>query len=140
MRSDPEGRLEAAITAYSLGDLEMAASYFDETAIYAIFVPADTVPFGGEVCGRAQILAKFQHVVQDFEFLRYEPRPILANGDQLRCQIMFALKHRETGEIIDGVMRIEVSFSKGMIVRWHEFHDADRIQAFMRLCKSRSQR
>jgi ketosteroid isomerase-like protein len=133
MRSDPEGILEAAFQAYAMGDLPTAAAYFAEDVIYAIYVDKDVLPFGGEVRGRAAILQVWHDIRQSFENLEYVPRVVSCDDDIVRCQINFAFRHRATGEEIDGVMRVVAQISNGQIVRFREYHDQERLRAFMRL-------
>jgi ketosteroid isomerase-like protein len=133
MRSDPEGILEAAIQAYAMGDFPAAAAYFAEDVVYAIYIDKDVLPFGGEVTGRAAILAVWQDIRLSFENLKYVPRVISYDDDIVRCQINFAFRHHASGEEIDGVMRVVAQIANGQIVRFREYHDQERLRAFMRL-------
>lgn len=139
MRSDPEGILEAGLKAYSLGDLPAAAAYFAEDAVYAIYVDKDILPFAGEVVGRAAILKVWQGLLSPFELVRHAPRIISCADDIVRSQVDFAFRHRASGEVIDGVLRIVAQVTNGQIVRYREYHDQDRLRAFMRLCEGGGQ-
>jgi ketosteroid isomerase-like protein len=68
-----------------------------------------------------------------FELQRYVPRNITSREDVARCQIEYAFRHRASGEIIDGVLRVVAQITDGRIVRFREYHDRERIRAFMRL-------
>lgn len=133
MRSDPEGILEAGLKAYSLGDLPAAAAYFAEDAVYAIYVDKDILPFAGEVVGRSPILKLWQDLLVPFELVQHVPRNISCDEDIVRCQVNFGFRHRASGEVIDGVLRIVAQVKDGQIVRYREYHDQDRLRAFMRL-------
>lgn len=137
MRIDPEGRFEAAIGAYAHGDFELAASYFAEDCHYAIYVPTEPGPFGGVINGRAAIRERFERVAEEFDAIKYEAHILAARENRVRAQIFYVFRHRETGEKIDGVGRIEAVFEAGKIIDWRAYHDADRIQAFVRLCRSK---
>lgn len=137
MRIDPEGRFESVIGAYAHGDFELAASYFAEDCHYAIYVPAKPGPFGGVVNGRAAIRERFERIAEEFEAIEYEAHILAAREDRVRAQVFYLFRHRETGEKIDGVGRIEAVFEDGKIIDWRAYHDADRIQAFVRLCRSK---
>jgi ketosteroid isomerase-like protein len=138
MRSDPEGILEGGLTAYALGDLEAAAAYFAEDAQYALYVDQDILPFGGQVIGRTAILGVWRNMSESFELLRYAARNLTVQDDIVRCQVDFAFRHRKSGEVIDGVMRVVAQVEDGRIVRYREYHDQERIRAFMRLCDQSS--
>jgi|LNFM01.1.fsa_nt_gb ketosteroid isomerase-like protein len=133
MRSDPEGILEAAFQAYAMGDLPTAAAYFAEDAVYAIYIDKDILPFAGEVIGRSAILKVWQDLILPFELAHYAPRIISFDDDIVRCQVEFAFRHRASGEVIDGVLRIVAQVANGQIVRYREYHDQERLRAFMRL-------
>lgn len=136
MRSDPEGVLEATIAAYSLGDLELAVAYFADDCTFSIHVPEQTMPYAGEFMGRTAILDRLHRMKSIFEVMRYVARPMISHGEQVRGQIDYVFRHRSSGMILDGIMRVVVTVKDGAITDWQEFHDAERIDAFMRLVKS----
>jgi ketosteroid isomerase-like protein len=133
MRSDPEGVLDGVARAYALGDLQATAAYFGENAVYAIYVDADVLPFAGEVIGRTEIMRLWQNVREHFELLTYQQRNLTCEDDIVRYQIVFSFRHRVSDETIDGIMRIVAQVKDGQIVRYREYHDQERIRAFMRL-------
>lgn len=133
MRSDPEGILEAGLKAYSLGDLPATIAFFAEDAVYAIYIDRENLPFAGEVVGRTDILQIWQELLLPFELVRHVPRNISCDDDIVRCQVEFAFRHRASGEVIDGVLRIVAQVKDGQIVRYREYHDQERLRAFMRL-------
>lgn len=130
MRSDPEGILEAVITAIALEDVESTVAYFDEAAEFIIFTPSEIV-----FNGRAAIAKRMRAVTDDFHVDSFAARTILPCEEGLRTQIAYAFRHRATGATIDGMMRVIASFRDGRIVRWHEYQDAERVEAFMRLVR-----
>ena len=136
MRSDPEGILEAAIVALSLSDVESASAFFDENADFAIHMPVELLPRGGKFIGRAAFAKRLGNIFRDFHTERFELRTILTDSEGLRTQVAYTFRHRRTGETIDGVMRLLVTVKYGHIVRWHEFHDTDKVEAFLRLVES----
>lgn len=126
------------IVAYGLRDFELAASVFSEDCIYTIHVPTEITPYGGTIIGRKAILDRLKGIGREFEVLSYEARQIVTSGDCVRSQICYEYRHRASGEVIDGVGRLEATFADGKIVKWSAFHDVDRIQAFLRLCQSKT--
>jgi ketosteroid isomerase-like protein len=136
MRSDTEGVLEAALHAYALDDLPAAAAFFAEDAVYAIYVDEEIFPFGGEVVGRASILSVWQKLRQQFDLVAHTPLNITGENDIARCQVAFQFRHRQSGETIDGILRLVVQIEKGRIVRLREYHDQERLRAFIRLVAS----
>ncbi|MEQ1715616.1 MAG: nuclear transport factor 2 family protein [Hyphomicrobium sp.] len=136
MRSDPEGILEAAITAIALEDVESAAAFFDENAEFAILIPVGVLPFGGTFKGRKSFTKRLAMIAGEFHVARFSARTILPCDEGLRTQIDYSFHHRSSGQAIDGVMRVVARIRDGKIVRWHEFQDTERVEAFMRLVNS----
>lgn len=131
--TEPEGILEAVITALALEDIESTLAYFDQEADFTIFTPGEIV-----FKGREAIARRLHTVVGEFHVDRFVARTILPCEEGLRTQIAYAFRHREVGATIDGTMRVIASFRDGRIVRWHEYQDAERVEAFMRLVRAGS--
>lgn len=136
MRSDPEGVLEATIIAVSLEDIQAASSFFAIDADFAVLTPAGAWPFSGKCHGREAIKKRLENVLADFSVERFAAPPILAGDGDLKVQIDFIFRHRASGQVIDGVMRVVARIENGHISRWHEYQDSDRVEAFMRLVRS----
>lgn len=139
MRMDAEGIMEALFAAYAIGDLDANLAYFAPDARFAIYVDTELLPYAGEVSGRAQIRNVLEGVTRDFELLHYEAKSIVAQGAIVRCQAAFTYRHRASGEVIDGIERIEAEVKNGLITSYREFHDVERIRAFLRLCNEAGQ-
>ena len=124
--------------ALSLSDVESTAAFFDENADFAIHMPVELLPKGGKFIGRAAFAKRLSNIFREFHTDRFELRTILTDRQGLRTQVAYTFRHRKNGETIDGVMRllVSVSVSNGLIVRWHEFHDTDKVEAFLRLVES----
>lgn len=133
MLIDPEGILEAAVTAISLEDIDSTVAYFDPDADFTVFAQSKIV-----FQGREAITARLRAILKDFHVDRFVARTILPAGDGLRTQIEYAFRHRTLGVTIDGTMRVIANFKDGRIVRWHEYQDAERAEAFRRLVMSAS--
>lgn len=133
MRSDPEGVFEASMTAYSMSDFGTASAYFAENAIYAIYIDAQILPFGGEVVGRSAIRDQWHKIATRFELMQYSPKLVTCKDDVVRAQVHYVFRHRPSGATIDGTMRMVAQIEQSQIVRFREYHDQERIRAFMTL-------
>ncbi len=131
MLSEPHGILEAVITAFSLEDIESTVAYFASDADFVVVTTPEIT-----LAGRADIRRRLQTIVADFHVDTFTARTILPADDGLRTQIMYAFRHRATGQVIDGIMRVTATVRDGRIVRWREYQDADRVEAFMRLVRA----
>ncbi len=129
---------EATVRAYALGNLDAAAAYFADDAIFAVYVDQDVLPFGGEVHDRQSMLGCWREVRRHFELKTYALRTILAHDIIVHAQIDYLFHHRASGEEIDGTMRVVAEVMGGRITSFREYHDQERIRAFMRLCEQKS--
>jgi len=135
MRCDPEGIVEAAMTAYAIGDYETAVSYYAPDATFALYANNDIFPFAGEWQGRKAIVDCWLKIGAAFDVVRFDIRSIVTSGDIIRCQISYELLHTASGEILDGTCRLVLEVRDGQIVREREYNDVERMRAFMRLCE-----
>lgn len=105
-----------------------------ESVVVALFIPQEVLPFGGgETHGKAAASDRMQTVFDQFETLQYDGTVTSASDDRVRGQVLYSFRHKATGEVIEGVMRQVIDLKDGKIVCLHEFHDVERIRAFMRL-------
>lgn len=139
MRCDPEGIVEAAMTAYALGDYETAASYYAPDATFALYADNDIFPFAGEWRGREAIVECWNKIGAAFELIRFDIRSIATSDDVIRCQVSYELHHTASGETLDGTCRLVLEVRDGQIVREREYNDVERMRAFMRLCEYAAQ-
>jgi ketosteroid isomerase-like protein len=139
MRCDPEGIVEAAMTAHDLGDYETAASYYAPDAKFALYADNEIFPFSGEWRGREAIVNCWHKIGAAFDVIRFDIRSIATSGDVIRCQISYELLHTASGEVIDGTCRLVLEVQNGQNVREREYNDVERLRAFMRLCECAGQ-
>lgn len=140
MRCDPEGVVEAAMTAYVLGDFETAAAYYAPDATFAMYADDGTYPFAGEWRGRAEIVDCWRKIDAAFDLVRFEMRNMRSAGNEVVFQIDYELLHASSGEVMDGIARIVIEVADGRIVREREYNDVERIRAFLRLCDGQALR
>ena len=100
---------------------------------YAMYIPQETVPFGGETQGRAAMSDRLQTILDAFDTLRFEGSITSVHGKTVRGQAAFAFRHKITGEVLEGVMRHVAVVEDGLIYDMAEYHDVERVKAFMRL-------
>jgi ketosteroid isomerase-like protein len=132
MRCDPEGIVEAAVTAYTLGDYETAAAYYAPDATFALYADNGILPFAGEWQGRTAIVECWHRIGAAFDVIRFDLRNIRNLDGHVTCQIDYELCHIASGERLDGIARLILEVRDGQIVREREYNDVERMRAFMR--------
>ena len=130
---NPEYVLHELYAAYAAGDLDAALGCCTDDVIFALNIPRNVVPFGGEAHGRGDVKTLLMRIAQDFETVSYRPGVITIDGVTGRAQVRYCFRHRESRLEIDGVMRHEIVFENGKVACVREYHDIERVRAFMQL-------
>lgn len=136
MLCDSEGVLEAAITAIALADIESAAAFFGEDAEIVTYSGSRTLRLGGPSRGKSSVRTRLRNILARFDIARFTARTILPCDEGFRTQIDYAFRHRASGQGLEGVMRVVACIEDGVIVRWQEYLDGDRMEAFRKLVES----
>ncbi len=122
--------------AWSVRDKTAALACLAGNVELTVHIPQDTLPFGGLTVGRAAVSDRMQTSIEQFERLYYITTIITADAKRVRGRISFSVRHRMTGETIDGFARQIFEVKNGLITRIQEYHDTERLKAFMRLVSS----
>jgi ketosteroid isomerase-like protein len=130
MRASERRVLEETYASWAQRDLAATLARFDPDVVFVIHLPPDVGPYVGEVRGRAQLAKTLQMILDDFDFLDYRALQITADGESFHSRIRFHYRHKATGLDYDGTMRHVWQVAGGMIVRFEEFHDAQRVRTF----------
>lgn len=133
MRVDNRILLEAAYAAWAARDLSATLACFAEDVVFVMHLPADVIPFAGEVRGREELGKRLQSIFDEFDFLHYRPMKITSNRNDFHSQVKFHYRHKLTGLEYDGSLRHVWRMAGHQIVRFEEFHDAERVRAFFSL-------
>jgi hypothetical protein len=76
-------------------------------------------------------------ILEDFDYLRYEPTIVSVRGNFVRAQILFKYRHRSTGGVLEGTRRLEFKVRGDKIAAVEGYHDARLVEAFMKLTAQR---
>ena len=127
------------LACWSVQDVEMTVAHVHEDFVYALYISETALPYGGETRGRDNVRAVLYAILAEFDYLRYEPEIISVEGDVVRVAATFVYHHRRTGEDLSGTKRMVFQLSDGRIARIDEYHDAAKVEAFMRLAAQRTE-
>jgi len=125
--------VEAAYAAWAARDLAATLATFAPDVEFAIHLPPDVAPFVGEVQGRDKLAPRLQAIIDEFDFIEYVPLQITAEGESFHSRVRFHYRHKVTGLEYEGTMRHVWRVEGDKIVRFEEFHDAERVRSFFRL-------
>jgi hypothetical protein len=136
MRSDPEGIVDAIYAAWAAKDLTGLMAYCGDDIVFTIHVPQDAGAFAGESWGRAAMLDRLQMIVDEFNFLRFEPGTPIIDGERVKVLVDFHGRHKASGQDIVCRLRHVWHFAEGRLVRIDEYHDGAMVRAFMNLARA----
>ena len=133
MSDDPARALTGFCEAWARRDKAMALTFAADGIAYNMTVPEETLPFGGLTVGRPAMSDRLQSLLDQFDTVSFDFALTVADREMARGQATFCFRHKVTGVEIDGVMRLIAWVRGGQMVSFDEFHDVDRVRAFMRL-------
>ena len=133
MTDDPAPALEGIWAAWRVGNKAATLAWLADDAMYAQHIPADVVPSGGMAIGKRAVSDRLQTLLDLFETIDYDGTVTGVDGPTARGQVAFRFRHRVTGHEIEATMRMIIKVRNGLIVTLDEFHDVERIRAFMAL-------
>jgi ketosteroid isomerase-like protein len=134
---DPLAVATEVYKLWSVQDVESTFAFVAEDVVYALHFDEDLAPFAGVSQGREAMMAAFYAMIEEFDYLKYEPVIMGVEGDVVRVQIQFMFHHRRTGADLEGSMRSVMTVTNGQIVRCEEYLDRGLVEAFMRLTRQR---
>lgn len=129
----PQTVLTRFCQSWAKQDLSGSLMFAHDDVVYAMFIPQEVVPFGGETCGKAAMSDRMRTILDHFDMLRFDIIDEKRLGDLECARVAFAFRHKIAGETITGIMRLEARVQDGLIVDFKEYHDVEKIRAFMRL-------
>jgi len=129
--------VEAFFAYWGVQDVEMTCALFHDNIVYKLHVARSVLPFGGEWRGVAACRHAMFSILEEFDYLRYEPTIVSVRGSVVRAHVRFKYQHRRTGGILEGTRRLVFHVRNGRILYVHGFHDAQLIDAFMQLTQYR---
>jgi uncharacterized protein len=125
--------LRETYSAWAMGDIDEMLVHFAPNAVYALHVPKDIVPYGGETRDIVLLIPRLRLILETFAIVDYTPVSTTRHGGRFHTVVHYRFRHRETGLDIDGTTRHVVQIDSGRIARFDEYHDTDRIRAFFKL-------
>jgi ketosteroid isomerase-like protein len=124
---------KTAMQAYAAGHLDAFMEMLTDDIAYALYLDEAVVTFAGETHGKASFRERLAQMHQAFEYVLFRPLGVRVSGDVAHCQVEFMYRHRATQEMLSGRFRLVMTVAGERLSRIEEYHDAERVRAFMRL-------
>lgn len=129
--------VEAFFAYWGVQDVEMSCALFHDDMVYALRVDRNSLPFGGEWRGVEACRQAMFSLLEEFDYLVYEPTIVSVRDRTVRAHVRFKYQHRRTGGILEGTRRLVFHVVNGQIMSIEGYHDARLIDVFMQLTEQR---
>jgi len=136
LNPSPEFIVRAYFDAWGQEDVERALSYLSPDVDYRMYIDESVVSFAGASLGIDALRARMLDLQRQFELLWQELVSVELVGQQARCLARAEFRHRKTLRVLDLTHRFVFRVVGKEIIEAHEYHDADRIRAFLELVTS----
>ena len=118
-----------AYEAFGRGDVQTLLGYFDETILWKpVHGAARHVPTAGERRGKAAVGEFFKIVSEQINFVRFEPKEFVAQGDKV-VAIGHYVAQVQTGRGFESDFVMVFTLRDGKVVQFQEFSDSAAINA-----------
>jgi ketosteroid isomerase-like protein len=135
--SSPEVELVASCyAAWSERRLDHLLNAVSDDCVYTMHVPEALLAFAGRHEGREAIRACLESILVEFaDVLMVVDDWTHGAGEIVRTRVVYYYTHPETGDQLDGVLRHVWRVKDGRVVQLDEYHDAPRLEAFLKMVR-----
>ena len=130
MSTDAKAVIEGAYAAWQARNLPALMPLLADDIVFALHVPADVLPIGGETRGKTAVAAVLQGLLDGYDFLAYDPSPLTVDGARVESDVRFQYRQNATGEVIASRLHHRWSTADGKVTRLEEWHDLPTVRAF----------
>lgn len=119
----------AAIAAYSRHDPDPFFALMDDKVRFGIAAAPEQLRFGGIGTGVAWVRRVIREIAEDFEWLNYENRELIAERDWVIALSGGRIRDRASGAVLDADIVDVMRFKDGRIVHFVEYFDTALLAA-----------
>jgi len=132
MAMDTAALLQAIYEAYRGKRLADVAAYLDDEFRYVVHLPEEAVPGGDKPRTKAETLEFLQYLMDTYDFLAYDPGPIIATDESATVQPKIRFRDKKTGKVLETKLAHAWQVKGGKATALEERHDLAKIQAFLK--------
>jgi ketosteroid isomerase-like protein len=118
--------IQAAYAAFKRGDIQ---TILDSLSEGVKWVAADVAPVAGTYHGRNEVAGFFRKVNETAEYLSFEPREFVAQGDRVVVLGSYRAKVKATGRFYDCDWAMAFLVEHGKVTEFREYTDTAAIAA-----------
>src|SRR5262245_53229292 len=123
--------LQTIYSAYREKRLADVLALLDDDFRFTIHLPADALPGAATPHGKAATAKLLEGLIATYDFLLYEPGPIMVTGDQAAVRVRIRYRHKATAETIETTLGHFWRVRDGKAVQLDEYHDVQHVVSFL---------
>lgn len=123
--------LQTIYAAYREKRVAEALAHVADDFRFTIHLPADAMPGAGVPHGKADTARLLEGLIATYDFLMYEPGPIMVTGEEAAVRVRIRYRHKATGEVIETTLGHFWRVRDGKAVQLDEHHDVQSVLTFL---------
>jgi ketosteroid isomerase-like protein len=123
--------LQTLYTAYREKRLADVMPLLTDDFRFTLHLPTDAIPGAGVPHSKADTAKLFEGFMATYDFLAYEPGPIMVTGDQAAVRAHIRYRHKATGEVIETTLGHFWRIRDGKAAQLDEYHDVQHVLSFL---------
>jgi ketosteroid isomerase-like protein len=132
MSNDTAALLHALYTAYREKRLADVMAHLDPDFRFVVHLPEAALPGGAKVRNLAETREILQHLIDTYDFVAYDPGPIIASAGRATVQPRIRFRDKKSGKLLETQLSHVWRFRDGKAAELEEHHDVPKILAFMK--------
>jgi ketosteroid isomerase-like protein len=129
---DTASLLQAIYRAYRENRIADILAYLDEDFRYVVHLPEDVFPGGDKPRSKADTAALIEYLQANYDYLTYDPGPIIATDHTATVHPHVRIRHKRTGKELETKFTHTWQVRGGKAVELDERHDREKVEAFLR--------
>lgn len=123
--------LQTIYAAYREKRLPDVLAHLADDFRFTIHLPADSLPGAGTPHGKADTAKLLEGLIATYDFLMYEPGPIMVTGEEAAVRVRIRYRHKATGEVIETTLGHFWRVRDGKAAQLDEHHDVQHVLSFL---------
>lgn len=124
-----------AIHAWAAGEVQTVLDLMHRDVVYLVNVDGIQVPWAASSYGREDVEFRFTLVLTTFWFERFALKRFVHGSDFSTATVHAVYRHKNTGEVLDIMMRFNFWVANGVLTRIEEYLDAPYLEAYERFVR-----
>jgi ketosteroid isomerase-like protein len=132
MSSDTAVLLQAIYSAYREKRLADVVANFSDNFRFILHLPEDVVPGGDRPRNKAETAELMQSFIDAYDFLAFDPGPIIVVEDRATAQPHIRFRDKRTGKVLETKLSHAWRVAGGKATELEERHDVAKLKAFLK--------